>query len=1149
MRSSLRTESTKTLFSRWRAANKRTLLSVLLCLAGMLTATEPDALIPVGDSPFALSLSADGQQAVVVNLFPVRNPDGSLGPNIRLLNLATGTQVNAFQLGTRLVSVALAGTTALVVNEDQDVLRLVNVANGQEIAQIPVGSRPSSVVATGPDTAIVTNGTSGDLSFVNLTTGTVVGVPVTVGDDPRSIALHPGGRFAYVALGGENALAVLDLESANAAAVTEGGAGIARVIGRIPVGKNPVAVRLTPDGSRALVANLTSNTVSVLDLADPAIPRSLMNVPVGVQPTAIAINPQNQNLAYVSNLGSTFFSVLDLRRQQQAALAGVVEIGSPSSGIAVSSDGSRLAVAEFRNQANLRLYNLANLQLDPSPAIEIPGEPRLSNFLDASGICSFYIAEATLAPGQREGFWGMEVLVSQGQLTGGFNLGGGFEGNGQLPGFGAFSLSTPQRVTINVAAQALPGAPGQVGLDVALKKDGQRVAGTNGAPPLSFSADLTPGFHVIEIVSAPGSPRGTFQMGLDALGFSGGVVVGGFIAEGLTGFGAFCVPQSQNVDMRLVGNTEYGTAAAGDLILTLRDAGRKVLASINTSIPLAEPVAPPPPPDVSGLNIRWYVDASGSANGTGTSASPFRSITRALTQAQAGHVIFVRPGRYSPSSTGEVLPMNSARTGVRLIGAGAANTIIDGERVNENAVVIANANVRMAGFTIRNAGQAGLFVFRSNNVLVENNLFTSNSRFGIGALESRGLIVRNNVAVSNLESGMAFSGSTSQAVTNPPTNCPASPAGAYGAYIINNVASDNRADGILLTQGGNVCVADNVTRTNGSSGIEFNNRAEGVALPALHGAIVNNEIVGNGGVQFGFAGTGILVTEGARGDLIQGNSLLNNRPFGIGIFLDGEAGKISNNTVLDTPSQGILVQRGSHADEISDNTIRNSGASALFVENNAEVNLITRNTASGNGIGLSVLENSSVVTVDQNVLDRNSVGMEVVKSGVTTVRNSSFQGSSTGGVFVRQSSTVGGFNNNQVRNNRGQGGMLVDASTVTVSGGEFSGNGGGGMSLFAGANVTIQNAHLDSNQAPGGLFLTTGAKATLTGVTLRGNVQQGVLAADAGTAATLAGGNSITNTQGIGLNAQNGASISCSGSNALNGNSGGNTLGSVAGCQ
>ena len=40
----------------------------------------PFNAIPVGDSPFALALSPDNGQAVVVNLFPTRNPDGSPTP-------------------------------------------------------------------------------------------------------------------------------------------------------------------------------------------------------------------------------------------------------------------------------------------------------------------------------------------------------------------------------------------------------------------------------------------------------------------------------------------------------------------------------------------------------------------------------------------------------------------------------------------------------------------------------------------------------------------------------------------------------------------------------------------------------------------------------------------------------------------------------------------------------------------------------------------------------------------------------------------------------------------------------------------------------------------------------------------------------------
>lgn len=1134
---------------------RSTLLPLLLLLGAVAIASAdnlpatPSGTIPIGDSPFALALASGNTQAVVVNLFPVQS-DGS---NVRVLDLNAKSQLRAFRAGTRLVAIAVTGTTALVVNEDQDVIRVIDVNLGREVAQIPVGSRPSNVIVSGPNTAVATNGTSGDLSFIDISGRRVVGSPLSVGTDPRAMAVHPGGRYSYVALGGENSLAVLDL-----------GVTPQKVLTKVPVGKNPVAVVVTPDGRRAVVANLTNNTVTVLDLSNPASPQVVMNVPVGVQPTALAVNPQKQNEAYVANLGSQFFSVLDISKDQRSALTGVVQMNTQSSGIQVSSDGKNLFVTEFKNSANLRIYDLANMPLDPKPAIDIPGEPRFKTFLRSTGDCasSFYITEATLVAGQKEGFWGMEVLVSQGELTGGFNLGGGFEGNAQLPGFGAFSLATAQQVTATVNAQQLPGTTGTVGLDVALKSGGNRVAGTSGAPPLTFNANLQPGFYVIEIKSLANAPRGTFQMGLAAQSFSGGVVVGGFIKDGLTGFGAFCVPQSQNVDMRLVGNSEYGSAAAGDLILTLKDTQRNVIRSINNAISASAPVTPPAAPPVP-TNIRWYVDASVTASGSGSSTSPLKSITEAFSKAQPGEVIFVRKGRYSPSRTGERLPMDQVKASVQVVGESAATTIIDGENQNANAVVIASNNVRFAGFTVRGAGQVGVFVYGTTGVIIENNLFTSNTRFGVGSggpvgqPGARGLIVRNNVAVSNLESGIALGGATGLAISNAPTNCPSSPAGNYGAWVINNTANDNRADGILLSQGGNVCVANNVTSNNGSSGIEFNNRAEGTTNPPLNGVIVNNEITNNGGVQFGFAGTGILITEGGRGDIIQTNKLLNNRPFGIGIFLNGQAGVIGQNTITDTPQQGILVQRGSQADEISNNTVRNNGLSGLFVENNASVARITGNVSTGNGTGLSILDKSSVTTVDQNTLDNNAVGMEIAgASRASVVSNTTFDSNNDGGVYVRETSTLSGFSNNKVRNNRGQGGLLISASTATLSGSEVSSNLAAGVNLFLGATVTIQNCQINLNQAEGGIFLNGSSKATISGTTINGNVKQGILAAEAGTTATLSGGNSITNTLkdasgsgGFGLNAQNGGSITCSGTNTLSGNAAGNVFGAVTGCQ
>ncbi len=219
----------------------------------------------------------------------------------------------------------------------------------------------------------------------------------------------------------------------------------------------------------------------------------------------------------------------------------------------------------------------------------VPGEPLGARILPATGDCArdFYIAEATLAPGAHQGYWGMEVRLSKNpqELRGGFNLGGGFDGNGLNPGFGAFALASTQWVEVVINAQPLAGP---IALKVELLKDNKdRVGGTQGTPasdaPLTFSAQLGPGFYVVQINSAPGSGRGTFQLALATTGaFADGVVVGGYLVRdgggnSLTGFGAFCVPQTQPVSVRLYGESLYGANAVGDLVLTLRDHQRNVL--------------------------------------------------------------------------------------------------------------------------------------------------------------------------------------------------------------------------------------------------------------------------------------------------------------------------------------------------------------------------------------------------------------------------------------------------------------------------------------------------------------------------------------------------------------------------------------------
>ena len=248
----------------------------------------------------------------------------------------------------------------------------------------------------------------------------------------------------------------------------------------------------------------------------------------------------------------------------------------------------------------------------------------------------------------------------------------------------------PQQVGISVAAQQLPGTTGSVALSVELLKDNNVIAGTMGPPPLSLSANLETGFHVIRITSLAGSPRGTFQIAIAAQSFSGGVVVGGFIVPELTELGSFCLPVSQNVDIRLVGASEFSTAAEGDLVLTIKDFERTVVRTASNGIPVSLPVTPPGAPSTEGLDITWYVDASAAAGGTGSSASnggPGISLFLAATATienttitgnAADGGIFLNGG--SQATISGVLLRNNQRQGILAAESGTIATLTGGNQ-------------------------------------------------------------------------------------------------------------------------------------------------------------------------------------------------------------------------------------------------------------------------------------------------------------------------------------------------------------------------------------------------------------------------------------------------------------------------------------
>ncbi|MDX2169533.1 MAG: hypothetical protein SF182_20865 [Deltaproteobacteria bacterium] len=105
----------------------------------------------------------------------------------------------------------------------------------------------------------------------------------------------------------------------------------------IKVDGNPYRVVLSPDGSRAYVANLTGPSLSFVDLTSRQVTNT---VAVPSQPTGLAISPDGATL-YVASQTSGAFSVVDVA---SATLRGQLSVPQARD-VAVTPDGRRVYVS------------------------------------------------------------------------------------------------------------------------------------------------------------------------------------------------------------------------------------------------------------------------------------------------------------------------------------------------------------------------------------------------------------------------------------------------------------------------------------------------------------------------------------------------------------------------------------------------------------------------------------------------------------------------------------------------------------------------------------------------------------------------------------------------------------------------------------
>lgn len=275
--------------------------------------------ISVGSGPSGLACTPNGSYVYVANKTAntvsvintktnvvIKTITGFDGPNSVTINpLGTKAYVtNATFGGANTVSVVDTVSTSSTFNTIVATIGGFNAPYAMAI----MSSGEFGYVANYGDPSGVADNT---VRYVNLTTNSIVGSAIVVGNYPAAISITPNSRYAYVSnyntgVSGSGTISVIDTVSTSATFNT--------VIKTITGLFGPRQIAIDPKGAYAYVVNYGNNvtspststsagtTVSVIDSnsANSSTFNTIVEtITVGSQPSGITINPSG-NYAYVT---------------------------------------------------------------------------------------------------------------------------------------------------------------------------------------------------------------------------------------------------------------------------------------------------------------------------------------------------------------------------------------------------------------------------------------------------------------------------------------------------------------------------------------------------------------------------------------------------------------------------------------------------------------------------------------------------------------------------------------------------------------------------------------------------------------------------------------------------------------------------------
>lgn len=311
------------------------------------TNTVIDSFDNPGGTLGGMTLSGDGSVLLAVNDDHVVAFDTTTGDYTTLVSTATGTTNTEFYPGTALSP----DGQALYYTADDGALQVISLANTAAKRAIPAPVLGAANPVTGAVTGTVTDAAGKKLTYTLVTAPT----------DGTLNVNKTTGAFTYTPTAAQRVLAALD-----------------------PDARSAVFTLTVSDGK-------TTVPVAVTVPISPITVAALGNVGVSDHPWSIAVT---NTRAYISDTVGGSITVIDTIHG--TALDPIV-VGSPTSGLAVSSDGKRLFVGSITNNEVL-VYDTATGTVSHTTAL--PGKEPVSMALSPNGKTLYVGTIAVDANGQ-----------------------------------------------------------------------------------------------------------------------------------------------------------------------------------------------------------------------------------------------------------------------------------------------------------------------------------------------------------------------------------------------------------------------------------------------------------------------------------------------------------------------------------------------------------------------------------------------------------------------------------------------------------------------------------------------------------------------------------------------------------------------------